>query len=55
MHARHPGWQIERQGPVWIAVSRPAQTSLNMLYSEDLTVLDDKLNHEDEAVPGPPG
>jgi hypothetical protein len=46
MRARYPGWQIERQGPVWVAVSRPMQTSLNMLYAEDLAVLGKKLDLE---------
>ena len=47
MRARHPGWQIQLEGPVWIAVNRPAQTSVHIIADEVLADLDGKLNHED--------
>lgn len=35
---------------MWIAVNRPAQTSLHIIADESLTGLDSKLDHEDDPA-----
>jgi hypothetical protein len=48
LRARYPGWNISAQGPIWVAVNRPARTRLDMLYGHTLEELGAKLDKEDQ-------
>ncbi|HUK70005.1 MAG TPA: hypothetical protein VLW50_14835 [Streptosporangiaceae bacterium] len=47
LRALHPDWQIETQGPVWVAVKWPTRTELDMLYGRTLDELAEKLAETD--------
>ena len=44
---RHPDWQIAREGRMFVAVNRPAQTSQHIVVHETLSDLDERLNEID--------
>jgi hypothetical protein len=43
IRAKHTGWQIAFEGGVFVAVSRPAQTSQHIVVFPDLDDLDKRL------------
>jgi hypothetical protein len=44
----HPGWQIQIEAGVWVAVNRPAQNSQHIIVGPSYEELKGKLESEDQ-------
>jgi hypothetical protein len=40
-------WQIEREGPVWMATEHPSPTALHVIVARDLDALEQKITESE--------